>query len=166
MATTIMSDLNLKDTSKFNSKGNVYVDAEQVISNLLDFRILTKRAVKVYMEDQCEMLEGYMQANAPWKNRPEGETTWESHARDKLKAEYVEEGGFFKEGPKKMILSISHGVSYGLYLEYNGTQTQSYLSRQRPILEPTKEKKFPEIFLGLNNLINRFSWVFSGLKVK
>lgn len=165
-----MSDLNLVDTSQLNSAGHVYVDAEQVVSNLYNFRFLTKKAVKIYLEQQCEMLEEYMRKNAPWNDRPNpvsGEKGPESNARDKLKAEYEEEGGFFsKDGPRKMILKISHGVSYGIFLEYNGTRTPSYLSRQRPILEPTKNEKFPEIILGLNNLINRFSWVFSGLRFK
>ena len=148
---------------------NIHIDADRVINNLKELRYLTKVAVAQYMNMQCEMLEAYMKANAPWKDRPNenGNATWESNARDKLTAKYEEGGDYFSaEGPKKMMLVISHGVSYGVYLENNGSQTPSYLPRRRPILEPTREKKFPEVYLGLSNLFQRYAHIFNKIKAK
>lgn len=144
--------------AKINSKSYVYIDSQQVSSALSRFSFMGVKACQEYFEDQCLELEEYMVHNAPWMDRPNpvsGEPGPESNARDKLKAECEVGGKRF--GPKTIAIILSHGVSYGVYLEYNGVFTPSYLSRRRPILVPTAERKFPEVFKGMKGLFNRFS---------
>lgn len=125
-------DLNLEYNGKTDSNGMVYVDVSDVVSGLYRFANFTRAAAKKAAKESAEILTDYMKTNAPWNDRT-------GDARRGLKAEYFEEdvgGNSLQVGVK-----LKHGVKYGTYLEYNGTKTQSYLSRQRPILVPTMKSR-------------------------
>ena len=91
-----------------------------------------------------------MKTNHPWENRT-------GQAEANLSAEYTEQGGG-EYIPKELIITISHGVEYGIFLEYNGLNNLAYLSRRRPILEPTKERMFPEILERMEGILDVLAW--------
>lgn len=137
--------------ANFNEKGFVYVDASEVTSGLYDFANFTRGKIRKRLQESCKDLEDYMKRNAPWNDRS-------GDARRNLKAEYFEEGGALEDMPKTLGINLSHGVSYGVFLEYNGEFNRAYLSRRRPILVPTLEKEVPKVFERLQGLLNKLAW--------
>lgn len=120
----------------------VYVDASDVVSGLYRFANFTRSACKKAAKDYAEWAEEYMKKYAPWQNRT-------GEARRKLKAEYVEQGIMSSSQNTDFSVGVrlSHGVKYGIYLEYNGLYTRSYLSRRRPILVDMLSKDKTQEFL-------------------
>lgn len=133
-----------------NSNGFVYVDATEVTSGLYDYANFTRGKCRKYLQAACKELEEYMKTNHPWENRT-------GQAEANLSAEYSEQGGG-EYIPKELIITISHGVEYGIFLEYNGLNNLAYLSRRRPILEPTKERMFPEILERMEGILDVLAW--------
>lgn len=141
------SKLNYDEsTLRKNGSGNVYVDVSDVVNGLYRFANFTRGACKKACKEFAEEIVPIMQANAPWNDRT-------GNARDKLGAEYFEENT--GDDDLEVGVRLYHGVSYGIFLEYNGVRTLSYLSRQRPILVPTMESEEAEELLG--NLQSQFS---------
>lgn len=129
-----------------NSDGNIYVDISDVVGGLYRFANFTRGACRKACKQFAEEIVPIMQANAPWNDRT-------GNARDNLGAEYFEEN--VGDNDLEVGVRLFHGVSYGIFLEYNGVRTLSYLSRQRPILVPTMESQESQELL--NNLQRQFS---------
>ena len=140
-----MSNKIFKNQAYKDRKGMVYVDADDVVSGLYRFanftRAAAKRACKAYIQEVVP----YMKREAPWKDRTPEEhkkkAPNEPHAREGLTAEYFEETNGINAKYLDVGVKLKHGVSYGVFLEYNGLYHSSYLSRRRPILVPTLESK-------------------------
>jgi len=126
------SKLNLDDSTQNWNNGLVYVNVSDVVSGLYRFANFTRAAAIKAAQEFAEEIVPIMQENAPWNDRT-------GDARHELHAEYVEEGA--KGNNLEVGVALCHGVSYGVFLEYNGIYTPSYLSRQRPILVPTMESE-------------------------
>ena len=122
--------------------GNVYVDVSDVVSGLYKFANFTraecKRSAQEYIEEVVPYMRNKSNFDKPWKERT-GEAT------KGLSAEYFEEGSVglgLRVGVK-----LKHGVSYGVFLEYNGLYHEAYLSRRRPVLVPTMKSSMAKEFL-------------------
>lgn len=119
-----------------------------------------KSALTVYANNASKKLENYAKQNKPWQNR-----TYD--ARNRLT------GSYEWQGDDKLVLALSHGVEYGIYLE-KGTSAHTitgnpYLywagashpvrfvnhpgSRAYPIIMPTIQAVGPEIMSGLRILL-------------
>lgn len=123
---------NLEYIGKTDSNGMVYVDVSDVVSGLYRFANFTRGAARKAARETAEILQSKMQLEAPWRDRT-------GNARRGLSAEYFEEDA--GENHLRVGVKLSHGVSYGIYLEFNGTRNVEYLRRQRPILVPTMQSK-------------------------
>lgn len=129
-----------------NSNGNVYVDASDVVSGLYRFANFTRAACRDAAKDYADWAEAYMQKNAPW-NDVDTPHSSAGDARKALRAEYFEQGVMSKENQFSVGVRLSHGVWYGVFLEYNGLYHKEYLKRRRPILVPMLEKQSTSEFL-------------------
>lgn len=81
--------------------------------------------------------EAHMKQKAPWSDRT-------SNARNGLSAKAV------KESKSVFSIILSHGVTYGVYLE-NGTRNM----RARPIIMPTVREYAPKVMATFNKILNR-----------
>ena len=121
-----------------NEKGNVYVDTSDVVSGLYRFAVFTRYAVKKVSEEYAKEITEYMRKEAPWKDRTPSERAkrglYGPNARQSLGAEYFEETNGMNTNNLNVGVKLYHGVSYGVFLEYNGLYHISYLKRRRPIL--------------------------------
>lgn len=88
--------------------------------------------VQKYMTKKAKELERYMKANRPWHDRT-------GAARKNLSAR-------LSSSPKRYVqtIKLSHGVYYGVYLEYS-------MQRRFAIIEPTMRIKGPEIIDDLHD---------------
>lgn len=89
------------------------------------------------MVKKAKDIEGYMKAKHPWKNRT-------GAAEAGLSAKVT-------SSPKNYVqtIALSHGVSYGVYLEYS-------MGRRFAIIEPTIRIKGPEIVNDLQGKLGMF----------
>lgn len=141
-----MAGVDFVNQEHKNSQGNVYVDVSDVVGGLYRFANFTRAAAKKASIETAQELEKHMKMNAPWNDRT-------GAARANLKAEYFEESAFGND--LNVGVRLSHGVRYGVFLEYNGLYNRRYLSRRRPILVPTLQGK--ESLMLLNKLKYQFS---------
>ena len=115
-------------------------------------------ALKMYADTSSKKLEAYAKKHRPWTDRT-------AQARQRLK-------GTYKTIPNGYRLMLSHGVTYGKYLEatnnpnwknpnapgenqLTGLQTEFAYERKFAIISPTIRTKSPEIIKGLTNLLDR-----------
>lgn len=131
--------LNYDDSTQYWNNGLVYVKVTDVVNGLYRFANFTKAACRKACERFAEEIVPIMQANAPWEDRT-------GEARANLRADVVEDT-VYRSKDFEVGVTLSHGVSYGVFLEYNGIYTPSYLPRQRPILVPTMESEEAQILL-------------------
>lgn len=82
-------------------------------------------------------IERSMKHNAPWHDRT-------TNARNGLAARGT------KDGDGKFVITLSHGVSYGIYLE-RGTR----FMRARPIIIPTIDEFGPKVLAFCSKLLDR-----------
>lgn len=118
----------------------------------------TEMALKMYVDTSTKKLEAYAKKHRPWTDRT-------AQARQRLK-------GTYKTIPNGYRLMLSHGVTYGKYLEatnnpnwknpnapgenqLTGLQTEFAYERKFAIISPTIRTKSPEIIKGLTNLLDR-----------
>ena len=114
--------------------------------------------VLMYSATKASELQAKMKINRPWTDRT-------AQARQRLK-------GTYKTIPNGYRLMLSHGVTYGKYLEatnnpnwknpnapgenqLTGLQTEFAYERKFAIISPTIRTKSPEIIKGLTNLLDR-----------
>lgn len=96
-----------------------------------------RTVVESYMVQKAEILERYMKANHPWKNRTGAAEAGLNARVSSSKMNYVQ------------TITLSHGVPYGVYLEHS-------MERRFAILEPTMRIKGPEIVNDLRGKIGMF----------
>ena len=118
----------------------------------------TEMALEMYADTSPKKLEAYAKKHRPWTDRT-------AQARQRLK-------GTYKTIPNGYRLMLSHGVTYGKYLEatnnpnwknpnapgenqLTGLQTEFAYERKFAIISPTIRTKSPEIIKGLTNLLDR-----------
>lgn len=141
-----MSNRNFTSQAyKENGNGFVYVDVDDAVSGLYRFANFTRAATKKVAKEYIQEVVPYMKRNAPWKDRSEEEhrrkAPNEPHAREALTAEYYEERNGLNAKALDVGVRLKHGVSYGVFLEYNGLYHSSYYKRRRPILVPTMQSQ-------------------------
>ena len=96
-----------------------------------------RKVVESYMIKKAEELEGYMKANRPWQDRTGAARAGLSASVESSRMNYVQ------------TIKLSHGVPYGIYLEYS-------MERRFAILEPTMRIKGPEIINDLQGKLGMF----------
>lgn len=123
-------------------KNGVSVDVTDVTSGLYQFANFTRARCKKYLREAGDELEMYMKANHPWQNRT-------GDAELYLGAELHEEYEKGNENAEAVVgLELSHGVSYGVYLEYS-------MEQRFAILEPTVRLKGPEVIRNMQGILSR-----------
>lgn len=113
----------------------VYLEYQEVINNIEKLKSKAEAAFSLLCENGAQKMEAYAKANRPWKDRT-------GDARRRLK-------GSWKKVQNGYEIKISHGVSYGVWLEFKN-------ERRYAILKPTVEKVgYGEILPAFNNLISK-----------
>lgn len=139
---------------------NFRFNADELLRSLEAQNSRMKAALSIYANNASKKLENYAKQNKPWTNRTHD-------ARNRLV------GSYEWQGDNKLVLALSHGVEYGIYLE-KGTSPHTitgnpYLywegashpvkvvnhpgSRAYPIIMPTIQAVGPQIMAGLNILL-------------
>lgn len=93
--------------------------------------------VEAYMIQEAEDLERYMKANRPWQDRTGAARAGLSARLSSSRANYVQ------------TIELSHGVPYGVYLEYS-------MEKRFAIIEPTIRLKGPDIVNDLKGKLRMF----------
>ena len=89
------------------------------------------------MVQKAEDLERYMKANRPWRDRTGAARAGLSAKVTSSRMNYVQ------------TIELTHGVPYGVYLEYS-------MGRRYAILEPTIRLKGPDIINDLQGKLGMF----------
>ena len=114
---------------------SVYVlDTSQLFKKIGELNKKFDTAMMMYANTQSKKLESYMKVNRPWTDR-----TGEAKRRLSAMAEEVPEG---------VQIVLSHGVSYGIWLELSHENRYA-------IISPTIRVKSQEVMKGCQNLIDR-----------
>lgn len=106
------------------SRGRVVWTSKQLFQSLSWFRVAAEKSVQEIIQDFASEVESYMKEHAAWEDRT-------GDARDGLSAQ-------FYEGPNVSGLLLSHGVSYGIWLEVRW-------GGRLAIIPPTIEVMGPEL---------------------
>lgn len=96
-----------------------------------------KYALESYMVQKASEIEKYMKDNRPWHDRT-------GAAREGLSAKVASSRMNYVQ-----TMELSHGVPYGVYLEYG-------MEKRFAILEPTMRLKGPEIVRDLQGKLGIF----------
>lgn len=140
---------DFKNQAHKNSNGMVYVDVSDAVSGLYRFANFTRGKARKAARETAEEMEITMKRDAPWQDRT-------GMARQLLEAVYFEESTATTD--LNVGVKLSHGVSYGVFLEYNGLHNLAYLSRRRPILVPTLEsEKARELMMRLKKEFSKIA---------
>lgn len=105
-----------------------------LFKNLKHMPERVQAAVLMYANTSAAYLESEMKANRPWTDRT-------GAAKQRL------QGRASVPEPSKVRITLSHGVDYGMWLEY--AKEKKYA-----ILEPTVRLKGPEVVKGMANLLD------------
>ena len=112
--------------------GNFRFDASKLIQGLAEREIKLRASLNLYGDTVAKKMEAYAKSNRRWQDRT-------GDARKRLKGNSEPWGNGVR-------VSISHNVSYGVYLEMCN-------ERRYAILKPTVDKIAPEAVKGLSNLL-------------
>lgn len=93
-------------------------------------------AVSMYMSTKASEFRSYMQSNRPWTDRT-------GMAKATLNSQFSSNGDLYR-------ITLSHGVSYGIWLEL--AHGKNYA-----IIGPTIRTKGPELLQGIGNIFSRVS---------
>lgn len=91
-----------------------------------------QKALYAYAETAAKDCEKYAKQNRRWTDRT-------AHARQRLQ-------GYAEQEPGKVRVCLSHGVDYGIYLEYG-------FEKKYAIIHPTLRKKGADIINGARKLL-------------
>lgn len=103
--------------------------------NLSEAPDKTRHGVLAIMQEEGKRLEDYMKLNRPWTDRT-------GNAREGLKANVNYFGGDY------VSIVLSHGVYYGVYLEYA-------MEKRFAIINPTILSQGPRVIEAFNNTMAR-----------
>ena len=112
--------------------GNFRFDASKLIQGLAEREIKLRASLNLYGDTVAKKMEAHAKSNRKWQDRT-------GDARKSLRGTSHPSGNGVK-------VSISHNVSYGVYLEMCN-------ERRYAILKPTIDKVAPEAIKGLSNLL-------------
>lgn len=104
--------------------------------NLASFSQKYKAAVLSIVEDYGQDLEDYMKSNRPWTDRTGAAKARLSHSVQGLWSQ------------EKVRITLSHGVYYGVYLEFS-------MEKRFAIIYPTIVKKGPEVVSSFQSTMSR-----------
>lgn len=136
-------------------------DASQILCNLSAQPARFKASMSAYASSSAIKLQNYARQNKPWKDHTHD-------ARNRLNTTWQWKGN-------KIVIALSHGVDYGIYLE-KGTSPHTITgspwlywqgashpvkkvnhpgTNPYPIIMPTIEHIGPQIMAGLTVLLSR-----------
>jgi hypothetical protein len=107
-------------------------NTDDLAKELLAYAKDCKEKFDLYVNTSAQQMEAYAKQNRPWKDRS-------ARARQGLKGSATEEDGVYT-------ITLSHSVSYGVFLEYAH-------EKKYAIIDPTIKIKSPEIMDGFESLI-------------
>uniref|UniRef100_A0AAU8AZA0 Type I neck protein n=1 Tax=Dulem virus 36 TaxID=3145754 RepID=A0AAU8AZA0_9CAUD len=111
---------------------SIRIDASEVIGFLETAETKAQKGIKAYAQQGAKKFENYAKLNKPWTNRT-------GHAQQRLV-------GYTETNPTNTRIYISHGVSYGKYLELAH-------EKRYAILFPTIKAKSQEVLEGYKELL-------------
>ena len=113
-------------------------DMSELRRNILALPDKVEEAVMKYGATEAVRLESEAKENRPWNDHT-------AHARQRLKGKCV-------RTPNGIRITLSHGVEYGIYLEFAH-------EKRYAIIYPTLRRKAPDVMSGLQGLFDRLGGV-------
>lgn len=111
------------------------LETQEVRDNMDKLQSKFQAAVELLCANGAQKMENYAKENRPWHDRT-------GDARRRLNGSWDKVGEVYR-------VSISHGVSYGVYLEFKN-------ERRYAILKPTVEKVgYGEVLPAFENLLDK-----------
>ncbi|MBP3930990.1 MAG: HK97 gp10 family phage protein [Peptostreptococcaceae bacterium] len=107
-------------------------DANNLIKGLAEREIKTRAALGLYADTVAKKMEAHAKSNKPWTDRT-------GRAKQSLNSSWSWRGDVAR-------VELSHGVDYGIYLEFCN-------ERRFSVISPTINYIAPKAIKGLNNII-------------
>ena len=107
-------------------------DASNLIKGLADREIKTRAALGLYADTVAKKMESHAKSNKPWVDRT-------GRAKQSLNSSWKWVGDVAR-------VELSHGVDYGVYLEFCN-------EKRYAIIKPTIDTISPQAIRGLNNIL-------------
>ena len=108
------------------------LDASKLISGLAEREVKTRAALGLYADTVSKKMEAHAKSNKPWTDRT-------GRAKQSLNSSWSWRGDVAR-------VELSHGVDYGIYLEFCN-------ERKYSIIRPTIDYISPSAIKGLKNII-------------
>lgn len=112
-------------------------DVNELSESLNKFALSAEAAINKLAQAQALNLENYAKEHKPWTNRT-------GQARQRLKGISKQTSEFLWE------ITLSHGVDYGIYLEFAH-------EKKYAIIFPTINLKSPEVLKSFEGLVEKLS---------
>ena len=113
------------------------LDVDSLIAALEIFAAKSEQAINLNTQASALSLERYAKENKPWTDRS-GQAKQRLQGRSKKSSEYTWE------------ITLSHGVDYGIYLEFAH-------EKKYAIIFPTINLKSPEVIQNFTSMIDGLS---------
>ena len=107
-------------------------DANNLIKGLAEREIKTRAALGLYADTVAKKMESHSKSNKPWVDRT-------GRAKQSLNSSWKWVGDVAR-------VELSHGVDYGIYLEFCN-------EKRYAILKPTIDAISPQAIRGLNKIL-------------
>ena len=107
-------------------------DASKLIKGIAEREIKTKAALGLYADTVAKKMEAHAKGNKPWTDRT-------GRAKQSLNSSWKWMGDVAR-------VELSHGVDYGIYLEFCN-------EKRYAIISPTINYISPKVIKGLKNII-------------
>lgn len=107
-------------------------DASKLIKGMAEREIKTRAALGLYADTVANKMETHAKSNKPWVDRT-------GRAKQSLNSSWKWVGDVAR-------VELSHGVHYGIYLEFCN-------ERKYSIIRPTIDYISPSVIKGLKNII-------------
>ena len=107
-------------------------DANNLIKGLAEREIKTRAALGLYADTVAKKMESHAKSNKPWVDRT-------GRAKQSLNSSWKWVGDVAR-------VELSHGVDYGIYLEFCN-------EKRYAILKPTIDAISPQAIRGLNKIL-------------
>ena len=107
-------------------------DANNLIKGLAEREIKTRAALGLYADTVAKKMESHAKSNKPWIDRT-------GRAKQSLNSSWKWVGDVAR-------VELSHGVDYGVYLEFCN-------EKRYAIIKPTIDTISPQAIRGLNNIL-------------
>lgn len=108
------------------------LDASKLISGLAEREVKTRAALGLYADTVAKKMESHAKSNKPWTDRT-------GRAKQSLNSSWKWMGDVAR-------VELSHGVDYGIYLEFCN-------EKRYAIIKPTIDKISPEAIKGLGKIL-------------